>query len=190
MGHLSASAEKSISLHSYDAGGLRRGLLSEITSVPISEIQVAGSPRTTGEDPRHIDALAEVCRDLPPIVIHRPTMTVIDGVHRLRAIERSGATSISAVFFDGTECEAFVLAVKLNAGHGLPLSLADRKAAARRMLADFPEWSNRRLAQAAGLSDKTVAALAIELRRGSAIVLEEVPLFDRALDAIGRELAG
>lgn len=32
--------------------------------------------------------------------------------------------------------------------------------------------------------DKTVAALAIELRRGSAIVLEEVPLFDRALDAI------
>jgi len=32
--------------------------------------------------------------------------------------------------------------------------------------------------------DKTVAALAVELRRGSAIVLEEVPLFDRALDAI------
>lgn len=32
--------------------------------------------------------------------------------------------------------------------------------------------------------DKTVAALAVELRRGSAVVLEEVPLFDRALDAI------
>ncbi|MEP7044535.1 MAG: DUF1631 domain-containing protein [Dokdonella sp.] len=32
--------------------------------------------------------------------------------------------------------------------------------------------------------DKTVAGLAVELRRGSAIVLEEVPLFDRALDAI------
>lgn len=32
--------------------------------------------------------------------------------------------------------------------------------------------------------DKTVAALAVEMRRGSAIVLEEVPLFDRALDAI------
>ncbi|MFC4822475.1 DUF1631 domain-containing protein [Dokdonella ginsengisoli] len=32
--------------------------------------------------------------------------------------------------------------------------------------------------------DKTVAALATELRRGSAVVLEEVPLFDRALDAI------
>jgi len=32
--------------------------------------------------------------------------------------------------------------------------------------------------------DKTVSALAVELRRGSAVVLEEVPLFDRALDAI------
>ncbi len=32
--------------------------------------------------------------------------------------------------------------------------------------------------------DKTVFALAAELRRGTTIVLEEVPLFDRALDAI------
>ncbi len=32
--------------------------------------------------------------------------------------------------------------------------------------------------------DKTVRALAAELRDGSAVVLEEVPLFDRALDAI------
>jgi uncharacterized protein DUF1631 len=32
--------------------------------------------------------------------------------------------------------------------------------------------------------DKTVFALAAEMRRGSTIVLEEVPLFDRALDAI------
>ncbi|GAA0721975.1 DUF1631 domain-containing protein [Dokdonella soli] len=32
--------------------------------------------------------------------------------------------------------------------------------------------------------DKTVSALAVEMRSGSAVVLEEVPLFDRALDAI------
>lgn len=38
--------------------------------------------------------------------------------------------------------------------------------------------------------DKTVAALAVELRRGSAIILEEVPLFDRALDAIVARLRG
>ena len=36
--------------------------------------------------------------------------------------------------------------------------------------------------------DKSVAALAVELRRGTAILLEEVPLFDRALDAIVERL--
>ncbi|MFG3658560.1 ParB N-terminal domain-containing protein, partial [Streptomyces sp. NPDC047706] len=135
------------------------GLLSEITQVPISRIMVVGSLRTVGEDPRHISALAEVCSELPPIVIHRETMTVIDGVHRLRAVETSGATHIRAVLFNGDERQAFVLAVKLNSSHGLPLSLADRKAAALHMLADFPEWSNRRLASVVGLSDKTIAAL-------------------------------
>ncbi|WP_344011806.1 ParB/RepB/Spo0J family partition protein [Streptomyces thermospinosisporus] len=143
------------------------GLLSEVTRVPIRSILVAGSPRTGGEDPRHINALAEVCSDLPPIVVHRKSMTVIDGVHRLRAVQRSGATHISAVLFNGDEREAFVLAVKLNSSHGLPLTLADRKAAALQMLADFPEWSNRRLAGIVGLSDKTVAAL----RRRSAAEL-------------------
>ncbi|MFF5980603.1 ParB N-terminal domain-containing protein [Streptomyces olindensis] len=127
--------------------------------MPLSRILVAATPRTGGEDSRHIDALTEVCAELPPIVIHHETMTVIDGVHRLRAVERTGASHINAVFFNGDERQAFVLAVRLNSNHGLPLSLADRKAAATRMLADFPEWSNRRLAEVAGLSDKTIAAL-------------------------------
>ncbi|WP_440068669.1 ParB N-terminal domain-containing protein [Streptosporangium sp. OZ121] len=115
--------------------------------------------RAAGENLRHINSLVEVYADLPPIVVHRETMTVIDGVHRLRATQRSGAEFISAVFFDGDEREAFVLAVKLNSSHGLPLSLADRKAAAVRIIADFPDWSNRLLAEVAGLSDKTIAAL-------------------------------
>ena len=38
------------------------------------------------------------------------------------------------------------------------------------------------------VADKTVSALAIEIRRGDAVILEEVPLFDRALDAIVERL--
>jgi hypothetical protein len=38
------------------------------------------------------------------------------------------------------------------------------------------------------VSDKTVFAIAAEIRRGSAVILEEVPLFDRALDAIVERL--
>lgn len=165
MDHISASMQKPTQQHLSRSELHFGGLLSEITRVPISEIMVVGSLRAVGEDPRHIRALTEVCSELPPIVIHRETMTVIDGVHRLRAVENSGATHISAVLFNGDEREAFVLAVKLNSNHGLPLSLADRKAAALHMLADFPEWSNRRLASVVGLSDKTIAAL--RLRSGA-----------------------
>ncbi|WP_218007700.1 ParB/RepB/Spo0J family partition protein [Nocardia vinacea] len=110
-------------------------------------------------NPRHVALLAQLPGPPPPIVVHRATMTVIDGVHRLMAARRRKAATINAVFFDGEPREAFVLAVELNSARGLPLSLADRKAAAARMLADFPEWSNRRLGAVAGLSDKTVAAL-------------------------------
>lgn len=167
MDHISASMQEPTQQHLSRSELYFGGLLSEITRVPISRIMVVGSLRAVGEDPRHISALAEVCSELPPIVIHRKTMTVIDGVHRLRAVENSGATHISAVLFNGDEREAFVLAVKLNSNHGLPLSLADRKAAALHMLADFPEWSNRRLASVVGLSDKTIAAL--RLRSGAEI---------------------
>jgi hypothetical protein len=38
------------------------------------------------------------------------------------------------------------------------------------------------------VADKTIQALAIEIRRGDAAILEEVPLFDRALDAIVERL--
>ncbi|HSN00918.1 MAG TPA: DUF1631 domain-containing protein [Rudaea sp.] len=38
------------------------------------------------------------------------------------------------------------------------------------------------------VADKTVQVLAAEIRRGEAVVLEEVPLFDRALDAIVERL--
>lgn len=38
------------------------------------------------------------------------------------------------------------------------------------------------------VADKTVHALAVEMRRGAAVILEEVPLFDRALDAIVERL--
>jgi hypothetical protein len=38
------------------------------------------------------------------------------------------------------------------------------------------------------VSDKTMFALAAEIRRGGAVLLEEVPLFDRALDAIVERL--
>lgn len=86
-------------------------------------------------------------------------MHVIDGMHRIRAALLNGRDSIAARLVDCDERTAFVLAVKANITHGLPLSSADRKAAAVSIMASHPEWSDRSVAEAAGLSDKTVSAI-------------------------------
>lgn len=127
--------------------------------IPIAELVLAGSPRTAGEDVCHTRTLAESGADLPPIVVQRGTNRVIDGLHRVRAAQLRGERTIQARYFDGGDAAAFVLAVRSNVQHGLPLSLADRKTAATRMLRDNPHWSNRAIASVAGLSPKTVAAL-------------------------------
>jgi ParB-like chromosome segregation protein Spo0J len=127
--------------------------------VPIESLRVAGSPRSTGEDVEHIRMLADVVAELPPVIVHRPTMRVIDGVHRLRAAQLRGRDEIEVRFFDGDEGEAFVLAVRTNVAHGMPLSLADRKSAAARIVASHPHWSDRMIAGTAGLSAATVARI-------------------------------
>ncbi|QIS14255.1 ParB/RepB/Spo0J family partition protein [Nocardia arthritidis] len=133
---------------------------SNIVDVAISELFPSdSSPRTAGADADHVRVLAESATALPPIVVHRQTMQIIDGLHRLRAAQLRGDSTIAAVFFDGSANEAFILAVKLNATHGLPLSLADRKAAALRILSSFPEWSDRAVAATVGVSPKTVSAI-------------------------------
>ncbi|MFH8409412.1 hypothetical protein ACH4FX_32205 [Streptomyces sp. NPDC018019] len=138
----------------------------EPVTVRISALDLSGSPRIAGCDVAHVRALAEVDpADLPPIIVHRATMRVLDGAHRVQAMILRGGSEISAELFCGTEKEGFVHAVRTNAAHGLPLSMEDRKAAARRILRDFPYCSDRSLGEVAGLSAKTIAGLR---RRSSA----------------------
>jgi hypothetical protein len=135
----------------------------DVDQLPIGRVRLAslvtsGSPRRSGESLEHIRRLAESEAELPPIVVHRATMRVIDGMHRLRAAELRGEDEIEVRFFDGDEASSFVLAVQANITHGLPLSLADRKAAAVHIMTLYPQWSDRMVASAAGLAAKTVAA--------------------------------
>src|SRR5699024_12130394 len=98
----------------------------------------------------HVQVLAGAPTELPPILVHRSTMQVVDGYHRVQAALLNGATKIRARFFDGSEAEAFVEAVRQNVAHGLPLSLADRKTAAARLIARHPAYPNRADARAHG----------------------------------------
>jgi hypothetical protein len=130
-----------------------------VVHVGIGSLVLTDSPRLSGADPDHVEAIAAAQNPLPPIVVSRPTMRVIDGVHRVRAAILRGDETIAARFFDGGDAEAFVLAVKLNVTHGLPLALMDRKRAAQRIITSHPQWSDRRVASVTGISPGTVADL-------------------------------
>jgi hypothetical protein len=132
-----------------------------VIQMRISSLSLSGSPRLAGANAAHLESMVAAQRELPPIVVHHPTMWVIDGAHRVHAALRRGETTIAGRFFDGSEDEAFVLSVWLNVSHGLPLALADRKRAAERIAVTHPQWSDRRVAAVTGISAGTVA----EIRR-------------------------
>ncbi|TDD64798.1 hypothetical protein E1293_41085 [Actinomadura darangshiensis] len=149
-----------------------------VHSVPVTSLLSADSPRLTGEDRDHTLRLVEADRAMPPILVQRSTMRVIDGMHRLRAAILRGDETIPIVYFDGDADEAFVRAVEENVAHGLPLSRADRRAAAARIMASHPQLSDRAIAARTGLSAKSVAGI----RRSSATV----PQSNGRLGADGR----
>jgi hypothetical protein len=131
----------------------------EVVPVSISLLQPGESPRLNGEDQAHIAWLAETEAPLPPILVDRRTMRVIDGIHRLMAASLRGAEVIDVEFFDGSAADAFLRAVEANVTHGLPLSQADRRAAAARIIASHPHMSDRAIAESSGLAAKTVASI-------------------------------
>ncbi|AXE27456.1 hypothetical protein C0216_12075 [Streptomyces globosus] len=133
--------------------------MPQVHRVSVTRLRPADSPRLAGIDAEHVRRLTETSDALPPILVHRATMRVIDGMHRLHAAVLRGRHDIEALYFDGSPDEAFRRAVQENIAHGLPLSLSDRKAAARRILTADPQISDRAVAACVGLSGKTVAAL-------------------------------
>ena len=133
-----------------------------VVTIAIDSLKLDGSPRLGGEDAEHAKTLAGIRSGLPPIMVRSQTMQVIDGRHRIQAARLNGRHSIEARLVDCDDATAFALAVRENIAHGLPLSLADRRAAASSMIASHPHWSDRVIAEYTGLSDKTVSSLRVD----------------------------
>ncbi|MFF5969790.1 ParB/RepB/Spo0J family partition protein [Streptomyces collinus] len=128
-------------------------------SIPIAMLLPGDSPRSQGLDQNHATQLAEYEGPLPPILVNRCDLRVIDGMHRLLAAFIRGQKTIAVEFFDGSPEEAFLRAVAANVTHGLPLSLHDRRTAAAKIIASHPQMSDRAIARASGLGSKAVAAI-------------------------------
>lgn len=127
--------------------------------VEIKLLKLEMSPRFGGQDLDHVRTLSFRFDDCPPILVERSTSTVIDGVHRVLAAKMLGRDTIGVHYFEGSHEDAFVEAVRANVTHGKPLTLAEREAAAGKLLEMHADWSNRLIGHVCGLSDKTVGRL-------------------------------
>ena len=151
-----------------------------VIMVPIERLKRGPVVRMLGEDPAHVRLLAATPKRLPPILVHRSSLRVIDGMHRLWAAQLRDEKTIAVHFFEGSDAEAYVAAVRANVEHGKPLTLIDRERAAERMTVLHPEWSDRAIGETCALSPKTVAGM----RRRTT---EEAPHLSAATD--GNETA-
>lgn len=166
-------------LGAYDPAIQATDFTTVAVPVPVLSLRPADSPRLNGEDKAHIARLAETETPLPPILVDRRTMRVIDGMHRLMAASLQGQEVIDVIFFDGSDADVFLRAVQENVAHGLPLSQADRRAAAVRIIASHPHMSDRAIGHSVGLAAKTVAAI----RKSSS---EEMPQSNARLGRDGK----
>lgn len=137
---------------------LSNDLRDDIVEVPIADLRPADSPRLGELFAEHAQVLAEA-EELLPIIVHRDSMRVVDGMHRVLAAQMAGRETIAVRFFTGGDDEAFLLAVDSNTAHGLPLTLTERRAAAARILKSRPHMSDRSVASITSLAARTVALI-------------------------------
>src|SRR5690242_6233394 len=79
--------------------------------LPLDAIVVSDYIRAAGVDEDHVRTLADCDDELPPVLLQRDTLRVIDGVHRIRAAELRGDRRIRARLLDVNDQAAFVESV-------------------------------------------------------------------------------
>ncbi len=109
--------------------------------------------------------------EVPPIeVIRRPdgTNLIADGVHRGHGAQAAGKKEIEVVIIspepgESPEASAFRRHIETATKTALPLTTGERRKAARRLLRERPEMSNRAVARLLGVSHDSVNRWAKEL---------------------------
>ncbi|MCP2250041.1 ParB/RepB/Spo0J family partition protein [Lentzea aerocolonigenes] len=155
--------------------------------VDIATLRPADSPRLAGCSEDFVRSLASSGAHLSPIVVHRATMRVVDGNHRLKAAVLRGCRSVEVEYVDGPAEDVFGLSVSLNVS---TLSTADREAAARRLLRSHPQWSDRAIAASTGLAAKSVGVLRRAVGGQAAVRVGRDGKVRPVNSAAGRRLAG
>lgn len=138
--------------------------------IPLARIRTdeALQMRAGPLDPQRVEYLADLARDgkqLPPVLLvkEEDVYWLVDGHYRLEAAKLRGAKDIAADVEEGTFERARWLATAVNADHGRERDSATIDRAIATALGMEPAWSNRRIADHVGSTDKRVARVRASL---------------------------
>jgi hypothetical protein len=145
--------------------------MSNVTDLKLSAIRTDGGTQPRVElNQEVIDEYAKVMRAgaiFPPVtVFYDGTFYwLADGFHRFEAAKRTGASSITADLKQGTQREAVLHSVGVNATHGLRRTSADKRRAVEILLQDpeWKNWSDSAIAKTCQVDNKTVARIRSDL---------------------------
>ena len=162
--------------------------------VPIDDIVVdlAIYPRIAGIQEatvdKYVDALAAGDM-LPPVVVERDTMRLLDGHHRHAARVHLGLADIGVEEHDiPANSTAKLYAAQLQSKHGLPLVEQDEKALAREMYEQGGEVTSVAVAKALHRSRRTVDGWVTDLAENRRVVEEHRRDVRRCLALLLRDL--
>lgn len=158
--------------------------MTEATELPLDAVIVDPGlqPRVGGLDDAHVKDLQENPDGWPPLtIVERDGHRIVDGFHRFAAAQNLGRTTVCVRTRKVSATEDLrALAFSLNAAHGRPLSLADRRAEAERLLQADTTTSNAQIAKRTGLSPTTITAI-----RERLVVAKEIDEPDKRVNASG-----
>lgn len=133
----------------------------------INAIRIDGGTQSRVEiSMEAVSEYAEAIKDgieFPAVVVFHDGADhwLADGFHRYHAHKQAGKASILAEVRSGTVRDAILHSLGANASHGLRRTNADKRKAVAAMLADteWASWSDRKIADACGVSHPFVANL-------------------------------
>lgn len=152
------------------------GIIDDLSITAITVDPVL-QPRTAGIDPDHVRTLEAVADAWPPLVaVERSgVLILVDGYHRYAAAQNLGLATVPVEIRDLPEDgDLKGLAFSLNAAHGRPLTLQDRRTRANDLLHAHPDWADREIGRRCGLAQPTVAKLRSDLESSAQIEQTDV----------------
>ncbi len=140
-------------------------------SLPITQLRRDGGTQPRAEMNLVIVAeYAENMRDgsaFPPVTVFfdGTIYWLADGFHRVAAAETNGDKTIAADVRQGTQRDAILFSVGVNATHGIRRTNADKRRAVERLLRDeeWVKWSDREIARQCKVTHPFVAKIRVEL---------------------------